>query len=430
MRTFLAVVAHRGWDIQQLDISTAFLHGLVDTDVYVEQPHGFVEGTNLVCKLVKSLYGLKQAPRAWYMALKRALQKIGFVPSAADTSFWVKRGPNSAIAYLTSVVDDMAIAAPNAADTARIAAQILSKFKGTLGGRLHHYSGFKATWLPRQHAVVLTQESHVKDTLHKFSLLHDDWSPHQLPMAAGMRLTADGIDGQDKSPLLNVTKYPYRALVGGMNYVACLTRPDIAYTVNQLARFSNAPTVAHWNVGINCLRYLGATATWGIMLRHSNVPVKAFVDSSHGTGTPDRRPVAGHAVLVYGGVVSHTSHTLKLRCTSSTESELRGMSDCTKDVMTAAKVLDELHVPHVQFPICGDNKGAIDAVHSDGDTDHTRHLEIHLGFMKDYRVDGAVSYHCIKSEDNPADIFTKALPKPAFVRCRERLGMVQLPKSM
>jgi hypothetical protein len=89
-----------------------------------------------------------------------------------------------------------------------------------------------------------------------------------------------------------------------------------------------------------------------------------------------------------------------------------------------------MDVPTVQFPIRGDNKGAIDATHSEGDTSNTRHLDIHLGAMRDYRVNGQVSYHHIKGADNPADIFTKALPKPAFVLCRDRLGMVPLPHTL
>ena len=428
LRCLLAASAHRSWDVQQLDISTAFLHGTVENEVYVEQPHGFVEGTNLVCKLVKALYGLKQAPRAWYAKLKEALLLLGFRASQAYTSFWIlcDRDGNP-VAYMTSVVDDMAIAAPTRALTSRIAADILRRFKGTLGGRLNHYSGFKATWLQR--SVVLTQEAHVKAMLHSFEPLQQDWSPRQLPMAAGTRLTADGVQGQAKSPLLNVIKYPYRALIGGMNYVACLTRPDIAYTVNQLARYSNAPTIAHWIVAIDCLRYLKSTTTWGIELGHMDQPAFAYVDSSHGTGTADYLPVAGHAVYVHGGVVSHASHTVKLACTSSNESELRGMSDYTKEVLFVSKVLKELRVPHVQFAIYGDNKGAVDAVNADGDTSHTRHLGIHLANMRGYRVEGAVSYKQVASEDNPADIFTKALPKGAFVNCRERLGMVNVAMS-
>jgi Reverse transcriptase (RNA-dependent DNA polymerase). len=112
MRTLLAVAAHKGWKVFQLDITTAFLHGDIDVDVYMKQPVGFVDGTGKVCKLRKTLYGLKQAPRAWYYKLKDVLHSLGFTPVSADTSFWVCT-KNEVLVYISTVVDDMLITSPN-----------------------------------------------------------------------------------------------------------------------------------------------------------------------------------------------------------------------------------------------------------------------------------------------------------------------------
>lgn len=68
VRTVVALAAQRNWKVLQLDVKSAFLHGELIEDVYVEQPKGYeVEGSeNKVYKLHKALYGLKQAPRAWF----------------------------------------------------------------------------------------------------------------------------------------------------------------------------------------------------------------------------------------------------------------------------------------------------------------------------------------------------------------------------
>ena len=57
-----------GWKLHQMDVKTTFLNGIIEEEVYIEQPEGFVVHgkESHVCKLKKALYGLKQAPRAWY----------------------------------------------------------------------------------------------------------------------------------------------------------------------------------------------------------------------------------------------------------------------------------------------------------------------------------------------------------------------------
>jgi hypothetical protein len=76
LRTMLAVAARNGWKVHQLDIKNAFLNGKADTEVYMQQPPGFVDGVGHVVKLQKCLYGLKQAPRVWYLTLCKGFKGI------------------------------------------------------------------------------------------------------------------------------------------------------------------------------------------------------------------------------------------------------------------------------------------------------------------------------------------------------------------
>lgn len=66
IRLALAMAATRRWQIHQMDVKNAFLHGDLKEEIYMEQPQGYAQNSSLVCKLKKSLYGLKQALRAWY----------------------------------------------------------------------------------------------------------------------------------------------------------------------------------------------------------------------------------------------------------------------------------------------------------------------------------------------------------------------------
>ena len=79
MRSVISVAVQMGWEIHQMDATTALLNGVIE--VYIEQPEGFEthEQKTHVCRLKKALYGLKQAPRAWYGQIDGYFQKLGFV---------------------------------------------------------------------------------------------------------------------------------------------------------------------------------------------------------------------------------------------------------------------------------------------------------------------------------------------------------------
>jgi Reverse transcriptase (RNA-dependent DNA polymerase) len=108
LRAFLSTAAHKRWKVLQLDISTAFLHGNIDAEVYMQQPEGFEQGDNLVCKLTRCLYGLKQAPRAWFAKLTDFLLEINFQQSIADPNLWFGHVDNVKV-FIVIVVDDTLI---------------------------------------------------------------------------------------------------------------------------------------------------------------------------------------------------------------------------------------------------------------------------------------------------------------------------------
>lgn len=76
IRLVLSIGVSKGWCLRQLDVQNTFLHGVLEEDVYMKQPLGYVDPRrpHLVCKLDKALYGLKQDPRAWYSRLSLKLQ--------------------------------------------------------------------------------------------------------------------------------------------------------------------------------------------------------------------------------------------------------------------------------------------------------------------------------------------------------------------
>ena len=109
LRAILALAALEDLELESVDISSAYLNGELDADVYMRQPEGFVDGNRqLVCKLLKSLYGLKQGGRMWYQKLDSVLQGMGFKCIESDHSIWVWNRDDVRI-IIPVFVDDLTI---------------------------------------------------------------------------------------------------------------------------------------------------------------------------------------------------------------------------------------------------------------------------------------------------------------------------------
>jgi ATP-binding cassette subfamily B (MDR/TAP) protein 1 len=107
----LGIAGTMDLEIEKLDVKTAFLHGDLEEEIYMEQPEGFiVEGKeNQVCKLKKSLYGLKQAPQQWYKKFESFMTKLGYRKAQHDHCVFTKRYAEGDFIILLLYVDDMLI---------------------------------------------------------------------------------------------------------------------------------------------------------------------------------------------------------------------------------------------------------------------------------------------------------------------------------
>lgn len=111
IRIVLSIAISRGWSLRQLDVQNAFLHGILEEEVYMKQPPRYEdkEKPSYVCKLDKALYGLKQAPRAWYARLSKKLFDLGFRSSKADTSLFFYNSKDVSM-FILIYVDDIIVA--------------------------------------------------------------------------------------------------------------------------------------------------------------------------------------------------------------------------------------------------------------------------------------------------------------------------------
>ena len=130
IRVILGMAASMDLEVEQLDVKTAFLHGDLEEEIYMEQPEGFeVEGKeHMVCKLKKSLYGLKQAPRQWYKKFDSFMVGHGYKRTDADPCVYIQQFIRGKFIILLLYVDDMLIVGQDVSIIRKLKADLSKSF--------------------------------------------------------------------------------------------------------------------------------------------------------------------------------------------------------------------------------------------------------------------------------------------------------------
>jgi hypothetical protein len=115
IRVVLGLAASLDLKIEHMDVKTAFLHGDLEEEIYMEQPEGFkvIGKEDYVCQLKKSLYGLKQAPRQWYKKFESVMDEQGYRNTTSDHCVFVQKFSDGDFIILLLYVDDMLIVGMN-----------------------------------------------------------------------------------------------------------------------------------------------------------------------------------------------------------------------------------------------------------------------------------------------------------------------------
>ena len=153
-----------------MDVKSAFLNGVLNEEVYVEQPEGY-ETRNTehkVYKLKKALYGLKQAPRAWYSEIDKHLAKCKFKRSISEATLYTRRDYKGEIIIVSIYVYDIVYTGNNERMLAEFKKDMMQRYEMTDLGLLHHFLGM---WIIQtDQGIFIHQGKYVKSLLMKFGL--------------------------------------------------------------------------------------------------------------------------------------------------------------------------------------------------------------------------------------------------------------------
>ena len=144
IRILLAIASHLNFKLYQIDVKSTFLSGMLQEEVYIEQPKGFVDPhrPNDVYKLKRALYGLKQAPWAWYDRLTTYLTEHGFKRGSADITLFIRKDKNRFV-VAQIYADDIIFCVTNDSLAHSFADETKVMFKMSMVGELTYFLGLQ-----------------------------------------------------------------------------------------------------------------------------------------------------------------------------------------------------------------------------------------------------------------------------------------------
>lgn len=413
IRTIISIAARDNMHLSQFDVSTAFLYGNIEEEIFMKLPEGYNDNTTLVCKLTRSIYGLKQAPRCWNNCIQGFLQKVGFKMSEADPCLFVRRREEKII-ILALYVDDGLIACSDEEEAQRFLTELKERFK--IKSKLANY--YLGLEISREDngTVKVNQTAYTKKVLERFGM--SECKPVGTPIIKDGKIEK----GEDSK----IEKFPYRQVVGALAYLMVGTRPDIAYAVGVASRKLDNPSSEDIVKVKRILRYLKGTLDWGLIYkRKSDAKIQCYSDSDHGGDLDTGRSTSGMICMYAGGIISWKSHRQASVAISSTEAEVVAASETAREIIWLRRLFESIEHTNEVPVLYVDNESAIKLARNPPYEYHsrTKHIRIREFFIREVVKDCVLDVEKVSSEFQLADMMTEPLYRPRLTMLCKKIGM-------
>ncbi|CAI5482672.1 unnamed protein product [Closterium sp. Yama58-4] len=425
LRVLLHVAAQRDYELHSLDFSTAFLQGSLHEEIWLRRPPGFTgtfpPGTQW--SLRRPVYGLRQAPLVWHDTLRSTLSELGFEPSSAYPSLFVRRGrtPFFVLVY----VDDLVFATADTVALAEVKSELQKRHTCTDLGELRRYLGLQISRDRAARTITLTQSHMVQQVLQRFGLQHS--SPTPTPLAVDHRLTGPFLD-EPFEP-----SGPYAELVGCLMYLMTRPRPDLAFPLSILSRFvaTGRHRPVHWTAAKRVAKYLATTSDTRLVLGGTQpVVLTGHCDSSYADDVETQRSTQGYCFSLGSGAVSWRSTRSSSVATSTAEAEIYAGALAAQELRWLTFLLTDLGERLSSAPtLFADNKAMILLCREPRLESRVKHIDVRYFLLRELQRRGQARLDFVASEANTADIFTKALQPCDHRRFCLQLGLVETGSS-
>ncbi len=415
IRALIALASANDLLVHQMDVKTAFLNGDLHEEIYMQQPPGFVipGKEHKVCKLKKSLYGLKQAPKQWYEKFHKTILDFGFVVNGSDACVYSKMF-NEKCVIICLYVDDMLIIGTHLDVIKQTKEYLSSKFEMKDLGEVDVILGVKVTKI--KEGFTLSQSHYVEKILKNFDSY--DVTPVRTPYDASIHLK--------KNKGNSVSQTEYAKIIGSLMFLMNYTRPDIAYAVSRLSRYTHSPNVDHWNALKRLLKYLRGTMELGLhYVKFPNV-LEGYCDANWVSDNDEVNSTSGYVFTLCGAAISWKSAKQSVIARSTMESEFIALDLAGQEAEWLRNLMADIPLwgrPTPPVPIHCDSQAAMGVAKSSAYNGKKRHIRIRHEAVRHLILNGVLTMEYIRSERNLADPLTKGLNRKMVLETSRGMGL-------
>jgi hypothetical protein len=424
LHLLLVLATLEDWHIHQMDVKSAFLNGVLEEEIFMEQPHGFVVAGQeaRVCCLKKAIYGLKQASCTWNLQFHGVLTGLSFMQMFADAGMYVcNQHRGDGILIIILYVDDITLLGTSLESVKHMKGSLSDCYDMSDMGEIQSYLGIHIVCNWSDRCIEIDQTGYITSVLECFGMA--DANPHNTLLPSGADVHLVKYTGNASS---SDTKH-YQSLIGSLLYIQIGMRPDISFAVSHLAQYASNPSPQHLKLAQYVLGYLAGTKD--MCIRYDSATgegLHGYSDSSLGDQTDDRHSTLGYVFLLADSVTSWSSCKQRMVAQNTTEAEYMAMTDAANQAAWYCSFLEELgYTIDNPIPLHGDNKGAIDLALNPVTGRWSKHIEIKHHVIREYVERSIVTLEHTPTAEMLADGFTKLLAQLALQKQNRDMGLVQ-----
>lgn len=389
--------------IEHVDIKTAYLNAKLDQTLYMRQPYKFESSRfpGHVCELQKSIYGLKQSAHCWHKYLTGLLNEFGLSCLSIEKTIFANKSRSIVIGIY---VDDMLVLASDYKQMNKAKNFIRTRLKITDNGNVKLFLGLSIS--RNEFQLKISAEKYISKVLDELNM--KDCCPASSPIVPDTQLS-------DATGQLLPDQQVYNSLIGKLQYVSVVARPDIRYATGLLATFRQKATDFHLTAAKRVLKYLKKTISSGTVYKRSEPVFTIYADSDYGNINHKGQCTVGICAFHGSNLVFWSSGRLTTVCCSTCEAEAKAIKEAAKLAKYYFDFSCEFYGVHNTKPITifNDNLPAVNLCNCQNEKfTQSKHYLLDVFYIRDCLDKKIITIHHSPGHSMIADALTKPLSAP------------------